>query len=419
MKLSKVPFKTSKTRGSDEFNSVEILFQTGQIKRHSAGIYGFGNLMTRAMNKTIDLVRFYMDKYDGVEVSCPLAQAKSLWVASGRWDDYKKADTTFYCKGRDSEYFLSPTAEEAMTDLVRGHIQSYKDLNFNVYQIGKKFRDEIRVRGGLTRSKEFIMKDAYSFNDTKENLQISYNAMKTCYMEFFRAIGLNVVPVIAVNGGFGGSISEEIVCFSDLGSDKVLFDESRGIAINEEVLDDKVSLKEFEKNYQQLDISRMQTHTAIEVGHIFQLDQFYSKNMGLRFTTKEGKQDYCWMGCYGLGVSRALNVALEQNCDQDGLVFPIAIAPYKIGIVNLNTDEQISKATKLYQYFQALNIDIMWDDRDLSLGTKIKDMLLNGIPYMVIIGKNIESDQLEVEVRKTREKLLLTKEELSSLLSKY
>jgi len=414
MKLSNSPFKTSKTRGSDEFESVEMMFQTGQLKRHSAGVYGFGPLMLRAMNKVSDLVRKHLDRAGCVEICAPLLQAKSIWMQSGRWEEYKKADTTFYFKGRDGEYFFSPTAEEFVSDLVKNHINSYRDLNFNVYQIGHKFRDEIRVRGGLTRGKEFIMKDAYSFNDTQGAMTAEYEKIRQCYIDIFADMGLEAVAVQAVNN-FGGKVSEEIVVFSSLGVDTVLHDEKTGLAINEEVLDCATTKKMVEDKYGKINKARMKEKVAIEMGHIFQLDQSYSKTMGLAFTNKEGKQDYCWMGCYGIGIGRALNVALENNLDKDGLIFPMSIAPYKVGIVNLNESAQIDKAATLYKYFVDNGVDALWDDRDLSLGVKIKDMLLCGIPYIVIVGKNSDGVNLEVEVRKTREKVSLSKEQLLSL----
>ena len=156
MRLSKVPFKSSKSRGEEEFKSVEMMFQSGQLRRTSAGIYSIGPLLLRSIDKAMRLSKKILNKYGCIEVSLPELQPKTIWQQSGRWEKYKAADTTFYCKGRDNEYFFSPTAEEFMADIVRTHINSYKDLNFNVYQIGKKFRDEIRVRGGLVRCKEFV-----------------------------------------------------------------------------------------------------------------------------------------------------------------------------------------------------------------------------------------------------------------------
>ncbi|MCL2621811.1 MAG: hypothetical protein FWD32_02135, partial [Firmicutes bacterium] len=267
MKLSKTPFKTSKTRGTDEFKSIELMFQTGQLKRHSAGVYGFGQFLTRSLNKTIDLARRYLDKYDCIEVSLPLLQAKSVWAQSGRWDKYKASDTTFYCKGRDGEYFFSPTAEEFMSDIVKPHINSYKDLDCNVYQIGKKYRDEIRVRGGLTRSKEFIMHDGYSFASTKEGMEAEYAKMRKCYLELFKAMGIDALPVQAVNE-YGGKISEEIMCFSHMGGDKVLYDEKTGFTCNVEVFDHPELMAMFKEQYGAIDRKRMVEKQAIEVGHI-------------------------------------------------------------------------------------------------------------------------------------------------------
>lgn len=421
MKLSKVPFKSSKSRGEEEFKSVEILFQSGQLKRTSAGIYSIGPLLLRSFDKATRLAKKILNKYGAIEVSLPELQPKTIWQQSGRWEKYKASDTTFYSKGRDNEYFFSPTAEEFMSDLVRPHINSYKDLNFNVYQIGKKFRDEIRVRGGLTRGKEFIMHDGYSFHDSREAMMAEYENMKKCYYEIFKSFGIDVVAVRAVNG-YGGKVSEEIMCFCDIGEDKVLYDEKTGLVLNEEILEYEELKQDIFDQYGEIDFKSLNERRAVEMGHIFNLDQFYSKTMNIQFTNAEGKRDYPYMGTYGFGLSRAVNVALELNCDDDGLCFPLSIAPYQVGIVNLS-EEQMLKSQELYDYFNAEGIEVLWDDRDMSLGVKIKDMLLNGIPYIIVLGNKDNGDKLEVENRKTREKKLLAKEELvkqiKEELSKY
>ena len=415
MKLSKVPFKTSKNRGDEEFRSVEMLFQSGQLRRASAGIYSIGPLLLRAIDKATRLGKKMLNKYGCIEVTLPELQAKTIWQQSGRWEKYKAADTTFFCKGRDNEFFFSPTAEEFMTDLVRTHINSYKDLNFNVYQIGKKFRDEIRVRGGLMRGKEFIMHDGYSFHDTEQSMLDEYANMKKCYHEIFKAFGIDTVAVRAVND-YGGKNSEEIMCFCDVGEDKVLHDEKSGLVLNREILDYPDLKADILAKYGKVNFDKMVEKRAVEIGHIFNLDQFYSKTMGIGFTNAAGQRDYCYMGTYGFGLTRAVNVALELHCDDDGLCYPISIAPYQVGIVNLSED-QMQKSQELYDYFNQNGVEVLWDDRDMGLGAKIKDMLLNGIPYMIVIGNKDAGGKIEVENRKTREKTLMTKEELVKVIT--
>lgn len=416
MKMSKMGIKTRHHRGEDEALSQEILFQATQLKRHAAGIYGLGNLLVRARNNIMNIIRKNLEDYECSEVSLPVIQPKSLWEASGRWDTYTQNNQMFTFEGRNGEYCLAPTGEEIVLDFVKENIASYKDLPINIFQIGNKYRDEIRVRGGLLRSKEFLMKDGYSFHATKEDMVREYNAMKECYCKIFSELGLNAIAVKAVSADMGGKVSEEFMCPSPIGEDKVLMDEKSGIALNTEVLEYPEMLAEIKNNNPDFDPENLKEVQCIELGHIFQLGKFYSENMNGYFVNSEGKKEPYYMGCYGIGVNRALGAICENNCDNEGLIWPESVAPYKCVIVP--TPDNLQQSEDLYSKLKSKGIDTVWDDRNATLGSKIKDAKLLGFPYMIIVGKKFVSDGLfEVEVRKTEEKLFVNFDELVKLMS--
>ena len=416
MLMSKMGIKTRHHRGQDEALSQEILFQSTQLKRHAAGIYGMGNLLVRARNKIMEIIRKNLENYECSEVSLPIIQPKNIWEASGRWSTYADSKQMFTFEGRNGEYCIAPTGEEIVLDFIRENIVSYKDLPINIFQIGNKYRDEIRVRGGLLRSKEFLMKDGYSFHANKEDMVREYNSMKECYMKIFSDLGLNAIPVKAVSADMGGKVSEEFMCPSPIGEDKVLMDEKSGIALNTEVLEYPEMLEEIKQDNPEFRTDNLKEVPCIELGHIFQLGRFYSENMNGYFVNASGKKEPYFMGCYGIGVNRTLGAICENNCDEEGLIWPKSVAPYKCVIIS--TPENSDDSEKLYADIKSKNIDVVLDDRADTLGSKIKDAKLLGFPYMIIMGKKYSKEHLlEVEARKTREKSFLNLNELINLIS--
>ena len=415
MKMSRMGIKTKKTRGTEEALSQEILFQATQLKRHAAGIYGLGNLLIRARNNIVNIIRRNLEAYDCIEVSLPIIQPKNLWEQSGRWSTYADSKQMFIFKGRNGEYCLAPTGEEIVLDFVNDNIVSYKDLPINIFQIGNKYRDEIRVRGGLLRSKEFLMKDGYSFHATAEDMVAEYESMKECYKKIFADLSLDAISVKAVSGSMGGKVSEEFMCISDIGEDKILLDTENHIALNTEVLDYPDMITELEKDVKNFDVKKLREVSCIELGHIFQLGKFYSEKMNGYYINSDGKKEAFYMGCYGIGVNRTLGAVCECHCDKDGLIWPKSVAPYKCIIVSTNDFFDISN--DLYRKLINNNIDTIFDDRDITFGTKIKDAKLLGIPYIIIIGKKYsESQKFELEKRNDSEKLFVTAQELINFL---
>lgn len=417
MKLSKMGIKTSKTRGTDEMFAHEFLLQSGQLKKFSAGVYGLGPMLLLARENIINIIRKNLNRYDCVEQVLPTLQPKQLWVNSGRWQGYVDSGTMFNFKGKNGEYCMAPTAEEFSMEFINNSLKSYRDLEVNLYQFGSKYRDEIRVRGGLFRSKEFLMKDGYSFHENKENMEKEFFRMKQCYLDIYNEVGLDVVPVDAVNT-MGGKVSNEFMCFTEYGEDVVLYDKERNIAFNVEVLEDEELKKILLEKHPNLDINTLEQVKGIELGHIFQNNQFYSKSMNGKFINREGKEDYYWMGCYGIGVNRVLYMAVIKNLtEENGLVWPMNIAPYKCNIINLYDEKLNEVASNLYNKLLKNDISVAWDDRDMTMGSKLKDNELFGLPIVVIIGKKyFENGLFEVENRITKEKSFLTAEQVVELL---
>ena len=418
MRLSKAAILTSKERlNSDEMLSQQILFQGGLLKRYGAGIYGKHNLIVRAQANIEAVIRNILDKHDCIEVSLPLLQPKSIWEASGRWEAYHSSGQMFYCDMPNGSFCMAPTAEEAVFEFVRDNLKSYKDLPVNVYQIGNKFRNELRARGGLLRSKEFTMMDAYSFHASEEDLEHGYSIMKKAYLEIFDTLGLKVIPVSALNGDMGGKISEEFMFLSESGEDTILVNENETMAFNTEILE-MDNYSDYLKQYYGIDdISTFTERHCIELGHIFQLGQKYSTTMRGTFKSNTNEDIPFFMGCYGIGVSRTLAAICEQNCTNEGLIWPDNISPYQLTIIYTHQKREI--AFELYDCLQSKGIKVIIDDRySLRLGSKIKDWKLLGIPYMVVIGDKCSGEAFELETRRDGSKKLLAKNDLINYLGK-
>ncbi|MBP3596996.1 MAG: hypothetical protein J6J60_10600 [Clostridia bacterium] len=415
MKLSKMAITVSKERS----NSLECLSQkyfsrAGLVCRYGTGIYAQDNILVRAQENVKNVIRSVLDKYDCVEVQLPILQPKSIWEKSGRWEPYISSGKTFFSKMDNGSFVMAPTAEEAMLTFVMDKMMSYKDLPVNFYQIGTKFRNELRSRGGLLRSKEFLMMDAYSFHSTEDSLKEEYERMKNAYFEIFSTLGLHAIPVGALNGNMGGKVSEEFMIITEIGEDIVLVNEAKDIAFNLEVLEES-SESEILKKYGISNLEDFEQKRCIELGHVFQLGQTYSKTMGGNFVDSDNSEKPFYMGCYGIGVSRLLATICEQNCDDSGLCWPENIAPYQIMIIYNHDKSAI--AEDLYSKLLKNGVKVILDDRtDKSLGSKIQDWKILGIPYMVIIGNKHEEGKYETEKRSNGEKTI---ECLESLISKF
>ena len=416
MRLSRGNFTTTRERVSNEILSQQILLQSGQLKRYATGIYGKNNLLVKAQANIENVIRGVLEKYDCIEIVLPLLQPKSLWVESQRWDNYNASGQMFYCDMPNGTFCMAPTAEEAVLAFVKGNVTSYKQLPINVYQIGSKFRNELRSRGGLLRSKEFTMMDAYSFHESQEDLAREYENMRKAYLEIFDRLHLKVIPVKALSGDIGGNYSEEFMCIADSGEDTILVNNDFSMAFNTEILELENAAEFLMQNYSiTVDLDELHEVHCIELGHIFQLGQKYSQTMKGMFVGRNGKSQYYHMGCYGIGVSRTLAAICEINCDNDGFTWPVSMAPYTFYIVS--NEHQANVAEELYQKLLKCDQKVILDDRkNVTFGAKFKDAKLFGIPYLVIIGNSYSGDNVyEVEERLTGRKSNMSFDQLCEL----
>ena len=412
MKLSQTGMGTTKLNNLDEMYPVQdILLQTGQLVQYGTGIYAYNNVPLLVKRNVERIITEKLNKYGCVEISLPTLQPRKLWEDSGRYSHYVDEGIMFSIQTEKGSYCLAPTAEEAVVEFAREKLKSYKNLPVTFYQIGEKYRNEIRARGYLLRGKSFPMMDAYSFNSSTEDLEKTYNNIRKAYLEIFEEIGLEAIPVAADNGAMGGRKSEEFMLLSSIGEDTILYDEKTKTALNTEILERENYEKYLETEYGITDISRLEKRKAIELGHIFQLGTRYSETMNGTFIAKDGKPTLYSMGCYGIGVSRTVatiyeeSVVKDKNGKVEGFVLPESVAPYKLQIIaKMDDEEKIKQANELYEKLNKMGIGVILDDRNInSIGVKIKDCKVLGTPYMAVIGDKVEKGKIEIENVKTGE----------------
>lgn len=422
MKVSQIGLISRKLSVLDEqFPVQDMLLQTGQLEQFTSGVYGYGHIPFLLEKKIMEIISNTLTKYGCSELSLPLLQPEKIWQESGRLDHYVDSGVMFQSLTKNGNYCLAPTAEEAVVTYAKSRLSTYKQLPVTYFQIGQKFRNEIRTRGYLLRGRAFNMMDAYSFGKDKHDLDIEYDRMKDAYIEIFEQLGLKVQPVGADSGAIGGSKSEEFMCLSDIGEDTILFDEETGRAFNSELLEREDYKEYLLENYGIKNTDKLIKRKAVELGHIFQLGDKYSKAMNATYSANDGKSYNFVMGCYGIGVSRTLamvyeNSILTKNGKFDGIALPASIAPYTLYIVPKTDDEQkLQLANKLYNELLVNNIKVLFDDRqDMSIGAKIKDSRIVGCPYTVVFGNSLNEGALEIENNKTGEKTRVSVEEFVS-----
>lgn len=549
MRFSRAFIPTKKESPADaEIPSHKLLIRAGFIRKVASGLYDILPLGALVIRKIERIVREEMDKSGAQEVILPIMHPAELWIESGRWDVYGKEMVKFQDRhGRD--YSLAPTAEEVITDLVRKEVRSYKDLPLNLYQIGRKFRDEIRPRFGLMRAREFIMKDAYSFHASDEDAEREYWNMYETYSRIFERMGLEFKAVEADTGEIGGKFSHEFMVIADTGEGKLVYCEKCGYAASTEkaeqlkpevpenreelfkpvekvhtpnvkrieevsrflgvpqenilklliyVVDgepvavairgdrevEETKLKQVfrgkdvrlatdeeiekftgqpkgflspiglgipvyadysvipmvnfvagggERDYhlknvnwgrdfeveEFIDVAEVRggdpcpkcgapltEKRGIEVGHIFKLGTRYSEAMGALFVDENGEEKPIVMGCYGIGITRVMAAAVEQNHDENGIIWPVEIAPFEVIVipVNVKNEEIRSVAERVYRELRSAGFDVLIDDRNARPGFKFKDADLIGIPYQVIVGKRASEGIVELKERKTGER---------------
>ena len=383
--------------------SNSLMLKSGMIRKTASGIYTWLPLGLRVLNKVENIVREEMNNAGAHEVLMPMVQPKDLWDESERWNKFGPELLRFKDR-HDRDFCLGPTHEEVITDLIKNNVKSYKELPLNIYQIQTKFRDEIRPRYGVMRSREFLMKDSYSFHLSEECLEDTYQIMRKAYSNILKRIGLNFKIVKADSGAIGGDRSEEFHVLAENGEDTLAVSDSSDYAVNAELL------LENDQDAQSLEGQKspdgnglLEITKGIEVGHIFQLGKLYSENMNATVLDDSGTAKNMHMGCYGVGISRIVAASIEQNFDEKGIIWPKSISPFNLSIITIGADKDKNieaSSKKLYQDLSQKGFEVMLDDRNDGFGKKIKDNELVGIPLSIVFGKNFsENDEVEIIFR--------------------
>ena len=414
MRLTQLFTKTSKSAPSDEVSkNAQLLIRAGFIHKEMAGVYAYLPLGKKVLDKIIAIIRDEMNAVGGSEISLTALQQKDAWEASGRWND-EVMDVWFKTRlASGSELGLAPTHEEPLTQLMKNHIQSYKDLPVYPYQFQIKFRNELRSKSGLMRGREFWMKDLYSFSRTQDEHDAFYETISDAYLRVYDRLGLgeSTYKTFASGGSFA-QYSHEFQTLSPVGEDRIYIHKGKRIAINEEVYNDDVLAD--------LGITRdeLEEGTAVEVGNIFTLGTRFSDPLELNFTDEDGSVKPVIMGSYGMGPSRVMGLIAEHFADEKGLVWPESIAPAKVYLVRIGGDAAVTHSDELYAELNSRNIETLYDDRDVRPGEKFADSELMGIPHRVTVSDRlIETGKYEYTPRVGGETELLTRDQLLAKIS--
>ena len=411
MRQSSLFTKTRKEAPSDEVSkNAQLLIRAGYIHKEMAGVYSYLPLGLRVQENIKRIVREEMNAIRGQELIMTALQRKELWESTGRWDD-SVVDVWFKSELKaGGEVGFGWSHEEPIGEMMKNYLASYKDLPVSVYQFQTKLRNEMRAKSGIMRGREFVMKDMYSFAADEATHLAYYESTKPAYMNVFKRLGIGDDTFITfAAGGAFTKFSHEFQTVCEAGEDIVYINREKGIAINEEVLNDE-TLKSLGVTRDEL----TKTATA-EVGNIFNFGQQKATDLGLTIKDSEGKNIPVWMGSYGIGITRLIGVLVEKFSDEKGIVWPDAVAPFLVHLVALNTDDANVRdfADGLYESLKKRGVSVLYDDRDARGGEKFADSDLLGMPYRVVISRRAQEEgQFEVVTRKTGEVQKMNEETL-------
>jgi len=419
MKFSKLFIPTSKETPSDAtLPSHQFLIRAGFINQQGSGLYNYMPMGKIVLDKIRKIVKEELDEAGCSEVQLGFVTPLELWEKSGRAD--KMGKELLRIKDRkDNGFVLSPTNEEAIVELVKNRITSFKNLPVNLYQINTKFRDEARPRFGLMRGREFLMKDGYSFHESKEDMQREFEHMEETYKKIFTRLGLDFRVVEADSGAIGGTGSKEFHVLANSGEDTIVVCSSCEYGANIETIFDNIdevnSLNEL--SYEELQTKEVEQKCScgaklsfkkgIEAGHIFQLGTTYSEALDANFLNSNGKTQAFEMGTYGIGVSRIMAAVIEQNHDEKGCIWTKETTPFTVDIIvsNAKKEDELYAGMKIYNDLKANGVEVIIDDRKKErFGFKMGDFELIGFPYAIVVGKKLQEGMVELINRKTGEK---------------
>ncbi|MDR0591411.1 MAG: prolyl-tRNA synthetase [Candidatus Nomurabacteria bacterium] len=393
MRVSQLFTKTSKNIPADEqAKNAQLLIRAGYIHKEMAGVYAYLPLGLRVLENIKRIVREEMNSVGGQELLMTTLQPRDIWGKTNRWDD-EVVDNWFKTRLKnDTELGVGLTHEEPIVDALSSYVDSYKDLPLYVYQIAPKFRNELRAKSGILRGREFLMKDMYSFARTQAEHDELYEKAAEAYTRIFDRLGIGdrTYRTAADGGYFTERFSDEYQTISEVGEDTIYVDEAKKLAVNKEICTDE--------NLVKLGLKRedLVEKRSVESGNIFPLESKYSDALGLYYTDEEGVRQSIIMGCYGIGISRVMGVLAEVFADGKGLVWPEAVAPFKVYLVNIG--DVVNKTTDTYDRLQKAGVEVLWDDRETRPGEKFADADLLGIPYRVVVSERL-GDKLELKAR--------------------
>jgi prolyl-tRNA synthetase len=405
--------------------SHKLMLRAGLIRQTAAGIYAWLPIGFRVLKKIEQIVREEQDRAGAQEMLMPTIQSADLWRESGRYEAY--GPEMLRVKDRhDREMLYGPTNEEMLTAIVRDDLKSYRELPRTLYHIQWKFRDEVRPRFGVMRGREFLMKDAYSFDLDEAGARQSYYTQLLAYLRTFQRMGIRAVPMKAASGPIGGDLSHEFIVLAPTGESEVFYDAAFDeIDWNRADLryDDPVGLENLfndvsstyaatdethdKSRWAEISTERRRTGRGIEVGHIFYFGDKYSASMGLKVSGPDGQMVTPMMGSYGIGVSRLVAAVIEASHDEAGIIWPESVAPWDVGLVTMRQDDSasVAAAEDLYAKLKAAGIDVLYDDRDERGGVKLGTMDLIGLPWQLIVGpRGIAAGTVELKRRSTGER---------------
>ena len=411
-----------------EIVSHRLMLRAGMVQQASAGIYSWLPLGLKVLKKIENIVREEQNRALAQEILMPTIQSADLWRESGRYDDYGK-EMLRITDRHERDMLYGPTNEELITDIFRTHVRSYRDVPLNLYHIQWKFRDEVRPRFGIMRGREFLMKDAYSFDVDFASAKASYNRMFVSYLKTFSRMGLTAIPMRADSGPIGGDLSHEFIILADTGESEVFYHRDwEDLSWDDGGIDYHADLQPIVDRWTGTYAATDEMHDAancpvpaadlrqrrgIEVGHIFHFGTKYSNPLGARVATPDGKEVDVYMGSYGIGVSRLVGGVIEASHDDDGIIWPTAVAPFHVGVINLKVGDTDCdrQAADLYAKFNTGGFDALLDDRDERAGAKMATMDLIGLPWQVIIGpRGMKNGVVEVKNRRTGKRAEMTPE---------
>ena len=414
MRLSHTFTRTRKQAPADEVaHNAQLLIRAGYVHKTMAGVYSYTPLGLAVLENIKQIVREEMNRIHSQELLMSTLQRQELWQETGRWSD-ELVDVWFKSHLQDgTEVGFGWTHEEPIIELLRSYLKSYKDLPISVYQFQNKLRNELRAKSGIMRGREFIMKDMYSIHASKEDLDAYYQAVIEAYKRCYNRFGLgDDTYVTFASGGAFTKFSHEFQTICEAGEDYIYLHRGRGLAINEEVVDEAVR----ELGINKSELERVKT---AEVGNIFNFGTQKSEEMGLVFTGEDGRQHHAYMGSYGIGITRVMGVIVEKFADDKGLVWPEEIAPARVHLVQIGK-ESVAAADELYDTLQQAGITVLYDDRAARPGEKFADAELLGMPTRVTVSDRLlEAGEWEIVDRRTGEQQRLTTSQLLATLGNH